>query len=108
MADLAILLGQVGDASTEATLYTVPASTNTTVSSIVVCNRGAADTTFRIAVNDGGGATANQDYLFFDVPLPGNDTFIATIGGTLEATDTIKVLSGNANVSFNAFGVESA
>lgn len=108
MADLAKLLGQVGDASTEATLYSVPASTNTTVSSIVVCNRAAAAATFRIAVNNGGGATANTDYLYFDLQLPGNDTFIATIGATLEATDTIKVLSSTANVTFNVFGIESA
>lgn len=107
MADTAILLGQTADASSEISLYTVPGATNTVVSSVVVCNRGSTATTFRISVRDGGGATANQDFLHFDVPIAGNDTFIATIGATLEATDVIRVLSGNANVSFNAFGIES-
>lgn len=108
MADLAKLLGQSAPAATtETDLYTVPAVTNTTVSSVVVCNRGASATTFRISIADGGGATANKDYLYYDVAIPAFDTFIATIGATLEATDKIKVYAGNGNLSFNAFGIES-
>ena len=108
MADLAILLGQAAPAATtETDLYTVPASTNTTVSSVVICNRGATAATFRISVTDGGGATQNSDYLYYDLQLQANDTFVATIGATLEATDKIKVYASTANLSFNAFGVES-
>jgi hypothetical protein len=108
LADTPKILGQAAPAATtETDLYTVPGATTTVVSSVVVCNRGSSATTFRISVADGGGATANKDYLYYDVAIPAFDTFIATIGATLEATDKIKVYAGNANLSFNAFGIES-
>lgn len=93
-------------ATTETDLYTVPSSTSFMQSSISVCNRGGTATTFRISVSVGGGATASKDYLYYDTPILGNDTFIATIGMTLTATDKVRVYAGNANLSFNLFGVE--
>lgn len=109
MADLAKLLGQNAPAATtETDLYTVPGATNTTVSTIIVCNRGATAATFRISIADGGGATTNKDYLYYDLPLAANDSYAATLGITLEATDKVKVYASTANLSFNLFGVESA
>ena len=101
------ILGQSSpSATTETTLYTVPVSTSTICSSISICNRGGTQTTFRVSVSQGGGATANKDYLYYDVTLAGNDTFIATIGITLATTDVIRVYSGNASLSFQLFGSE--
>lgn len=103
------ILGQAAPgATTETTLYTVPANTTTVISSIVICNRNTTTlTTFRISVAQGGGATANKDYLYYDVLIPGADTFIATVGITLAAADVVRVYAGNANLSFNAFGEET-
>ncbi len=107
MADTLKILGQSApNATTETALYTVPASTSAIVSSIVVCNRSATATTFRISLDQAGGGTANKDYLYYDCPIAGNDTHIATIGISLAATDVINVYAGSANLSFNAFGVE--
>ena len=101
------ILGQSSPSTTtETTLYTVPASTSTICSSISICNRGGTQTTFRVSVSQGGGATANKDYLYYDVTLAGNDTFIATIGITLATTDVIRVYSGNSSLSFQLFGSE--
>ena len=101
------ILGQSSpSATTETDLYTVPALTSTVCSSISICNRGATQTTFRVSISQGGGATANKDYLYYDVTLAGNDTFIATIGVTLATTDKIKIYSGNASLSFQLFGTE--
>lgn len=101
------ILGQVSSsATTETDLYTVPASTSTVCSSIVICNMGATQVPFRVSISQGGGATANKDYIYYDVILAGNDTFIATIGITLAATDKIRVYSGNSSLSFQAFGSE--
>ena len=107
MADTAKILGQVSDASSEDTLYFVPAVTSTVVSSVVVCNRGATDTTFTIGVHEGAGTLGAGDYLYYQAPIRAGDTFIATIGATLAAADRIQVVSGNASVTFNAFGIES-
>lgn len=108
MAQTLKVLGQVAtSATTETDLYVVPASTTAAVSSVVVCNRGASATTFRISVSVDGAVTANKDYLYYDVSIGANDTFIATIGITLGDTDKIRVYAGNANLSFTAFGAEN-
>jgi len=101
-------LGQVATAATtETDLYTVPGATSAVCSSIVICNRGATVATFRVSHAVGGGATANKDYLYYDVTLAGNDTFIATIGITMAATDKIRVYASTANLSFNLYGQET-
>jgi hypothetical protein len=107
MPDTVKILGQSApNATTETDLYTVPAATSAVVSSIVVCNRGTTSTTFRISVSQAGAATTNKDYLYDDITIGGMDTFVATIGISLATTDKIRVYAGNANLSFNAFGVE--
>lgn len=108
MAQTLKLLGQSApSATTETDLYTVPSATTTAISSLVICNRSTA-TTFRVYVADNGGVTANKMYLYYDTPIAANDTFIATIGITLEATDVLRVYAGSANLSFNAFGAENS
>lgn len=111
MAETLKVLGQVAaSATTETDLYEVPSPSasacEASVSSLVVCNRGSTSTTFRVSVAVGGGATANKDYLYYDVPVVGNDTFIATIGITLAEGDVVRVYAGNANLSFSLFGLE--
>ncbi len=107
MAETIKILGQAAPlATTETLLYTVPASTSTVVSSLVVCNRGGTVTTFRVSVSAGGAATATKDYLYYDVLLAAADTFIATVGVTLATTDVVRVYAGNANLSFSLFGVQ--
>ena len=101
------VLGQSAPAATtETTLYTVPASTATVVSSLVVANRGAAVASFRVSVSVGGGATSPKDYLYYDVLLPPADTFVFTGGITLAPTDVMRVYASSANLSFNLFGEE--
>jgi hypothetical protein len=101
------ILGQNSPlATTETDLYTVPALTSAVCSSLSVCNRGGTQTTFRISISQAGASTSNKDYLYYDVTLAGNDTFIATIGVTLATTDKIRVYSGNASLSFQVWGTE--
>lgn len=104
------ILGQVAPMGlVETALYTVPAATSTVVSSISICNRGPDQAEFRVSFSQGGGVTANTDYLYYDVTLAGNDTFIATIGVTLAATDIIRVRAGGLggdDLTFQAFGTE--
>lgn len=107
MGNVYKILGQNSpSATTETDLYTVPSATSTVCSSISICNRGATQTTFRISISAAGAATANKDYLYYDVILAGNDTFIATIGLTLATTDKIRVYSGNSSLSFQVWGTE--
>ena len=108
MATTRKVLGQSNpSAATLTTLYTVPASTDAVCSSIVVCNRSATKTTFRVAVRPLGASISDEHYLFYDVEIRGNDTFVATIGITLEATDVVSVYATNATLSFNLFGQQN-
>ena len=103
------MLGQSNPSATTATsLYTVPAATQTIVSTITVCNQSATAATYRIAVRVAGAALAANQYVAYDVSLPGNATDTLTLGVTLGATDVITVYASTANLSFNAFGSEIA
>lgn len=89
--------------------YTVPLATSTSTSSIVICNQnGSVNILFRVSVAVGGSADNSKQYIYYDLALGGNDTFIATIGLSLGSGDVIRVQSSAANVSFNLFGVEVA
>lgn len=107
MATIYKILGQSSPSTTtETDLYTVPALTSAVCSSVSICNRGTTQTTFRVSISQGGASTANKDYLYYDVTLAGNDTFISTIGISLGAGDVVRVYSGNNNLSFQLFGTE--
>lgn len=107
MAILYKVLGQINPvANTFTTLYTVPPSTSTIVSTVAICNQSNTATTFSLAVQPQGASLSRQNYINFNTPLPANDSITLTIGMTLGNTD---VLSANANstvVSFSAFGSE--
>ena len=103
------ILGQSAPAATtETALYTVPASTETIISSIVVCNRGSSAGTYRIYVADNGAAAANNQYLVYDATIQAKETVALTLGLTLNATDILRVYASSADMSFNAFGSEIA
>lgn len=94
-------------AATATGLYTVPASHEAIVKTIVVCNIGASSRTFRIAIVDGAiGDVADQDYLFYDVTIGANDSLIITGTFSMIATDTILVYASHAEVVFSCFGDE--
>ena len=86
------------------TLYTVPASTSTVVSSIIVCNLDVVSINFSISVAVGGASNTPAQYIYYQVALDVNDTFIATVGLSLATTDVIRVWSSSSNVAFNIFG----
>lgn len=107
MADTLKVLGQSALSATTLTdIYTVPGATSATVSSLVVCNRGGSATTFRVSVAPGGAADANSQYIYYDVSIPANDTFVATIGLTLATTDKVRGYAGNGNLTISLYGVE--
>ena len=108
MAQIIKVLGQSNPlAASLTTLYTVPALTSTVASSIVICNRSATATFFRVAIRPTGASISDEHYLYYDVAIAGNDTFIATIGLTLATTDVVSVYATLATLSFNLFGTEN-
>lgn len=107
MATAYKVLAQSAPSATTATdIYTVPSSTSTVISTIVVANRAAAPATYRIAVRPNGATLANQHYIAYDVTVGASDSTTLTLGITLDAADVVTVYASTANLSFNAFGSE--
>ncbi len=108
MANAYKVLGQVDLTTTADTaVYTVPAATEAVISTIVIANRTASATTFRLAVKPDGAALANSHYIAYDVALSSNDSTTLTLGVTVNAADVISVTAGDANaISVNIFGTE--
>lgn len=107
MTDTLLVLGQSNPtANVLTTLYTVPSATSTTISSITVCNQSSGSANFNVSIAVAGAADSPQQYIYYQLFLDGNDTFIATVGLTLAATDQVRVLSTTGNLSFGLFGVQ--
>lgn len=107
MATAYKVLGQSAPGATTATtLYTVPASTEAIISSIIVANRANTSATYRISIRPNGASQANEHYIAYDVTVAANDSTTLTLGITLGDTDVITVYGSTANLSFNVFGAE--
>jgi hypothetical protein len=107
MTDTFKVLAQTSpSAATPENAYEVPGGTSAVISSIVVANRSATATTFRISVAVGGEADDVKQYLYYDAPIDGNDTVPLTLGISLAETDVVRVYATLATLSFNISGVE--
>ena len=107
MANYYKVLAQTNpSANTLTTAYTVPATTSTVVSTIVVTNYGSTAATYRIAVRPAGATVAQRMYVAYDIAISGQDSTALTLGITLATTDVISVYGSSSTVNFNIFGSE--
>jgi hypothetical protein len=101
------IIAQASPGATSLTVaYTVPPGRTAVISSIVVCNHGATDKTFRVSVAKAGEGDGNKQYLVRDAPIEGNSTVSLQLGITLSAADEVRVYISATTVSFNLFGTE--
>ena len=102
------VLGQANPSSGVLTdLYTVPGATSSTDVRVIICNQSSRDATFRISIAVAGAADATKQYIYYDTPVPANDTFIAVLGITLATTDVVRCYSKDSTqLSFGVFGAE--
>ncbi len=101
------VLGQNNPAATtDTTLYTVPAGTQSVLSTISICNIAATAATYTIAIRPAGEALANKHYVAYNSSVPANDTAVLTLGLTMNATDILTVQASTASVTFGVFGSE--
>ena len=98
MATTVKALARVSAALTSTTLYTVPSSTNTVVSNILVTNSAATAATFTI--------TFDGVDVFKDVALAANSTAVFDLKQVLATTKVIAGLASAVTVRFHISGVE--
>ena len=93
-----------GAASTTTTtvLYTVPASTNTVVSSIAVTNTAGTAGTFTLSM----GPSGSQVALHTTTPIAANTTVYIDLKQVLATTNTITGGASATTISFHISGVE--
>lgn len=107
MASTYKVLGQVAPAATTlTTLYTVPSSTSSVISTLAICNQGSSSITVRVAIRPAGAAIATQHYIVYDTPVSAYNTLFLTIGVSLATTDVVSVYTNSATASFSLFGTE--
>jgi hypothetical protein len=100
------ILAQAASATADTSFYTVPAATETVVSTITICNRGTASATYSINTRIDGTATGVTNALASNASIPANDTIALTLGITMNASDQISLSASNTNLTFQAFGAE--
>lgn len=108
MATTYKILGQEIPSDTlNTTLYTVPASTQSIVSTITVTNVTGTDASFRLFVVPAAGAAGIGNAVAYDTALTASSFISFTLGLTLSAGDKIVVRSGTGSaLTFQAFGSE--
>jgi len=102
------ILGQSEPATTSnATLYTVPSSTEAIVSTITVANTSGQEVSFRVFVVGDGDTAGTQNALAYDAALAANSFTAFSIGLTIGAGDALVVrASTGSTITFQAFGTE--
>jgi len=100
------ILGQSApSATTNTTVYTVPASTLAVVN-ISVTNRAVADLVVRVALA-AGATPGNAEWIEYDAVIPGYGVLERT-GIAMEAGKRVVVYTNNANASVSVYGIEQA
>ena len=105
------ILGQIQTtANVLTTIYTVPASTNTVVTTITICNQSANTVSVNVAANVSGSAVTTKNFIVSSYALGAAETLVLeprvslNVGSILSAN--ITGANAASNVSINAFGVE--
>lgn len=73
-------------------------------SSLVCCNKGAADDQIRVWVVPAGVTAGDEHLQFYNVTVPSYTTFTATLGITLSEGDYVVVYGKLGTMSFSAYG----
>jgi len=108
MGQALLNLGQAAPAAnTPTSLYTVPAATSAVVSSLVICNNSSSADTFTVWHSLAGASHITAQNLYYQVTIPGNNVFTATLGICMATTDVLNVESGSGNLSFNLYGAQN-
>jgi len=98
------ILGQSApSATTNTTVYTVPASKTATFN-ISVCNRGSTLANIRLAIA-ATGTPSNSEYIEYDTEVPAYSVFERT-GIVAQATKNTVIYTDSANLSISVYGYE--
>ena len=98
------------DTATYATLYTCPAATVATTSTVTACNTSSSPVLVRMGVMASAGtpAVASGQFVWYDATIAANDTLSWTTGMVLTAGQYVRVSASSTAVNFMVSIVETA
>jgi len=98
------VLGQADlTATTNTTIYTVPASKVATIT-VNCCNRSNVDTTIRLALS-ATGTPADSEWIEYDATIPANGVLERT-GIVVDATKNLVAYANLSGISVSVYGFE--
>jgi hypothetical protein len=100
MATVSKALARTAAATSNTTLYTVPASTTAVITNIVITNTASSGATFDLSLDD--------IQIANDVSIAANSITVIDLKQVLATTKTIKGLASATSVNFHISGVEIA
>jgi|SRR3990167_2722568 len=92
--------------TTIATFYTVPGSTKTRITEIIVCNAAAAGRTIRIHFVPSGGSADTSNAVAYDWSVPPGIPVPIPLNTWLNTGDLIRGVASAADVSCTISGIE--
>jgi len=100
------ILGQIaGVANTNSNVYVVPASTNTVVNLITVCNGTQNNILIDLVARPSTEALATKHFILKSLNIPAADTLVLDTGVTLPTSAILSANVTGANASSSAAGV---
>ena len=108
MAFIYKTLGQARPSDlTAVNIYTVPSSTQTIISSIIICNVTNAATTFSVYQRTSGSAVGESNAIAFNQTIPAYSTTTIEAKLTMSSTNILSVETGNSSsLTFTVNGTE--
>lgn len=93
--------------SVNSDLYITPASKQSVISTISMCNVSSSTDYARVFITPSGNAY-DQNALYYDLEIVPSDTFLSTAGFTVPYGSKMVCYSENGGISFGAFYDEGA
>lgn len=88
-------------------VYTVPALTNSVISSIAIASLESTNTvSYRIAIVPSGQTLSNKHYIRYDKFIEAKQDERMSLGITIAAGDRVYISASTIYVAFSVFGVE--
>lgn len=88
------------------TVYTVPQGFRCDVQDILICNTTAGALTFRIHIVASGGSASTSNAIFYDAPIPANETVSWSGNQSMLASGFIQGIGSSSGVTVTVSGTE--
>ncbi len=94
-------------ATTNTSIYSPGSSTETILSSLIICNTNTADTTIRVFHDNDGTTYDATTALLYDEPIRGFRSILLRLHGVMDnASGNLAVYSTSGHVNFTLYGAE--